>query len=50
MADLDKNSTAETLDVVNPYDQTYVGSVPTVTWDKIDEDLEHPVQPFLRLV
>jgi acyl-CoA reductase-like NAD-dependent aldehyde dehydrogenase len=46
MADLDKNSTAETLDVVNPYDQTYVGSVPTVTWDKIDEYLETAQQLF----
>lgn len=46
MADLDKNNTAETLDVVNPYDQTYVGSVPTVTWDKIDEYLETAQQLF----
>lgn len=46
MAGSEKNNVSETLRVVNPYDQTYIGSVPTVTWDDIDEYLDTSYQLF----
>ncbi|MBA6390631.1 aldehyde dehydrogenase family protein [Colwellia sp. BRX10-3] len=46
MADLDKSKVAEKLDVFNPYDQTYLGSVSTVMWDDIDEYLTTSQQLF----
>lgn len=37
---------SKALNVVNPYDQTIIGSVPTVTWDKIDKYLAISQQLF----
>ena len=39
MTELDRSKSAETFDIVNPYDQTYLGTLPLVTWDDIDKDL-----------
>ncbi|MBA6224390.1 aldehyde dehydrogenase family protein [Colwellia sp. MB02u-18] len=46
MTELDKSKSAETFDIVNPYDQTYLGSLPLVTWDDIDKDLATAQQLF----
>lgn len=46
MADVDKSNVSETLDVVNPYDQTYLGSLPMVAWDDIDKSLTTAHQLF----
>ncbi|TWX65505.1 aldehyde dehydrogenase family protein [Colwellia sp. C1TZA3] len=46
MADVDESNVTKTLDVVNPYDQTYLGSLPIVTWDDIDQDLTTAQQLF----
>jgi len=35
----EENKVPETLDVVNPYDQAYIESIPTVMWDDIDKYL-----------
>ena len=35
----EENKVPETLDVVNPYDQAYIESLPTVMWDDIDKYL-----------
>jgi len=42
----EKKKGAEKLNVVNPYDQSHVGSVPTVTWDQIDKYLTSSQQLF----
>ncbi len=42
----EKNKAIKKLNVVNPYDQTLIGSVPTVTWAKIDEYLTSAHQLF----
>jgi acyl-CoA reductase-like NAD-dependent aldehyde dehydrogenase len=41
-----KISEDEKLDVVNPYDQSHIGSVPTVMWDTIDKYLTTSHQLF----
>ncbi len=41
-----KNTLANKLNVVNPFDQSHIGSVPTVTWDKIDKYLATSHQLF----
>jgi acyl-CoA reductase-like NAD-dependent aldehyde dehydrogenase len=46
MTELDRSKSAETIDIVNPYDQTYLGSLPLVTWDDIDKDLATAQQLF----
>jgi len=46
MTELDRSKSAETFDIVNPYDQTYLGSLPLVTWDDIDKDLATAQQLF----
>ena len=46
MVDLDKSKIAEKLDVFNPYDQTYLGSVPMLEWAKIDNYLTTSEQLF----
>jgi acyl-CoA reductase-like NAD-dependent aldehyde dehydrogenase len=46
MTKLDTRKSAETFNIVNPYDQTYLGSLPLVTWDDIDKDLTTAQQLF----
>ncbi|PKI16551.1 aldehyde dehydrogenase family protein [Colwellia sp. 12G3] len=41
-----RSSASETLNVVNPYDQSHIGSVPTVTWYDIDKYLATSHQLF----
>jgi len=45
MADF-KSKVTEKIDVFNPYDQTYLGAVPTLIWDEIDEYLTTAQQLF----
>ena len=42
----EENKVPETLDVVNPYDQAYIESIPTVMWDDIDKYLSTAHQLF----
>ena len=39
MVDLDKSKIADKLDVFNPYDYTYLGTVPMLEWAEIDNYL-----------
>ncbi|OUR78182.1 aldehyde dehydrogenase [Colwellia psychrerythraea] len=42
----EENKVPETLDVVNPYDQAYIGSIATVMWDDVDKYLSTAHQLF----
>ncbi|MCJ8321148.1 MAG: aldehyde dehydrogenase family protein [Colwellia sp.] len=46
MADSNNNNSAEILNVVNPYDQQVIGSVPVIAWDEIDKHLASSHQLF----
>ena len=46
MVDLDKSKIADKLDVFNPYDYTYLGTVPMLEWAEIDNYLTTSEQLF----
>lgn len=46
MTNLDSSKTVEKHDVFNPYDQTYLGSVPLIKWAEIDSYLTNAEQLF----